>query len=113
MFDLRALTGLYDDSQSSLQRRLSSLARDAGGISRSLERFSDGARHDVSHFAHDAADVAWKQGSRAARAVGKQAWRAGRQVGKDPVPVAVAVAGLACLITLVMSSGKASARRRR
>jgi hypothetical protein len=113
MLDLRALTGLYDDTQSSLSRRLSSLAREAGGISRSLERFGDGARHDVSHFAHDAADIALRQGSRAARAVGKQAWRAGRQVGKDPVPAVVAVAGLACLVSLVMSSGKAAARNRR
>jgi hypothetical protein len=109
MLDLRALTGLYDDTQSSLSRRLGALAREASGISRSLERFGDGARHDVSHFAHDAADLALHQGSAAARALGKQAWRAGKAVRKDPVPTVVAVAGLACLLSLVMSSG--SSRR--
>ena len=113
MLDLRALTGLYDDSQSSLSRRLGSLAREASGISRSLEQFGHGTGRDISHFAHDAADVALHQGSRAARAVGKQAWRAGRAVGKDPVPAVVAVAGLACLVSLVMSSGNSRKRRRR
>lgn len=114
MLDLRALSGLYDDTQSSLSRRLGALAREASGISRSLEHIGSGARHDISHFAHDAADVALQQGAVAARALGKQAWRAGKAVRKDPVPTVVALAGLACLVSLVMSSGsgKYSSRRR-
>lgn len=114
MLDLRALTGLYDDTQSSLSRRLTALAREASGISRSLDHFGDGARHDLSRFAHDATDFARHEGAAVARAVGKQAWRAGKAVRKDPVPAVVAVAGLACLVSLVMSSGngKYSGRRR-
>ena len=113
MLDLRALSGLYDDTQSTLSRRLGELARDAGHLSRSLEKYGDGARHDISRFAHDAADVALEQGAVAARALGKQAWRAGKAVRKDPVPTVVALAGLACLVSLVMSSGNSRASGRR
>lgn len=107
MFDLRGLNlpGLYDDAQSGLTRRLSALAREASGISRSLERFGHGAGRDLSHVAHDMADGALHGGAVAARVLGKQAWRAGRAVRRDPVPAVVAVAGLACLISLIMSPG--------
>lgn len=108
MFDLRGLNlpNMYDDAQSGLSRRLSHLARDASSISRSLEKYGSSAGRDLSHFAHDATDAALHHGASAARMFGKQAWRAGKAVRRDPVPAVVAVAGLACLLTLVMSSGK-------
>jgi len=109
MFDLRGLNlpGLYDDAQSSLGKRLNSLAREASGISRSLEHFGSGARRDFGHAAHDFADY----GQVAARMIGKKAWKAGKAVRKDPVPAVVAVAGLACVVSLLMSSGSNKARR--
>ena len=108
MFDLRGhnLPHMYDEAQSALSRRLSHLARDASGISRSLEKFGAGAGRDVSHFAHDATDAALHHGASAARVIGKQAWRAGKAVRRDPVPAVVAVAGLACILSLIMSSDK-------
>jgi len=107
-------------AQHRLNRQIGSLAREAGQISELLNRFSSRAQHDAGHYAHDAgryahdlADEAWQQGAVAARVLGKQALRAGKAVGKDPIPAVIAVAGLACLLSLVTSSGRAAARRRR
>lgn len=101
-FDLSHFT---DSAQDRFGRQFSSLARDASHLSDALNRYTNGARHDVGHMAHDIADEALHQGAVAARILGKQAWRAGKAVRRDPVPTVVAVAGLACLISLVMSSG--------
>lgn len=74
-----------------------------------LSHFTDNAQHrfgnQFSSLAHDLADGAMHQGAVAARVLGKQAWKAGKAVGRDPVPAIVAVAGLACLLSLVLSSG--------
>lgn len=101
-FDLSRFT---EDAQDRFGSKFSSLARDAGHLAEALNRHSRGARHDLGHYAHDFADGALQQGATAARALGKQAWRAGNAVRKDPVPTVVALAGMACLLSLVMSSG--------
>jgi hypothetical protein len=101
-FDLSHFT---DDAQDRFGRQFASLARDASQLSSALARYSNGARHDVSHLAHDFADGAMQQGAVAARVLGKQAWRAGKAVRRDPAPTVAAVVGLACLVTLVMASG--------
>ncbi|MBN9361349.1 MULTISPECIES: hypothetical protein [unclassified Devosia] len=101
-FDLSHFT---DDAQDRFGRQFASLARDASQLSGALARYSNGARHDVSHLAHDFADGAVHQGAVAARVLGKQAWRAGKAVRRDPAPAVAAVVGLACLVTLVMASG--------
>lgn len=101
-FDLSRFT---DDAQDNFGRQFSSLARDASQLSKALNRYSAGARHDVSHLAHDLADGALHQGAVAARVLGRQARNAGRAVRNDPVPAVVAVAGLACLVSLVLASG--------
>lgn len=98
-------------SQRRLNRQVSSLARDAGHITDLLGRFTDNARREAGHYTHDLADEAWQHGAAAAKVIGRQAWRAGKAVGKDPVPAVIAVAGLACLLSLVASSGRASRRR--
>jgi hypothetical protein len=105
-------------AQRRLNRQVSSLARDAGHITDLLSRFTANMRRDADHYAHDAghyaqdfADEAWHQGAAAAKVLGKQALRAGKAVSKDPVPAVIAVAGLACLLSLVMSSGRAARRR--
>jgi hypothetical protein len=105
-------------TQRNLNRQLSGLSREASQIVDLLNQFSRGARRDAGHFAndaghyaHDLADEAWHQGAVAAKVIGKQALRAGKAVGKDPVPAVIAVAGLACLLTLAMSSGKSNRRR--
>jgi hypothetical protein len=103
---------LDHSSQRRLGRQVSSLARDAGHITDLLGRFTANARRDAQHYGHDLADEAWHQGAVAAKAVGKQAVRAGRAVGRDPMPAVIAVAGLACLITLVTASGRSSRHRR-
>lgn len=109
---------LDNHSQRRLNRQVSSLARDAGHITDLLARFTanarrdaDGYARDAGHYAHDLADEAWHQGTVAAKVLGKQALRAGKAVGKDPVPAVVAVAGLACLLSLVTSAGRSSRRR--
>ena len=102
---------LSDHSQRQLSRQVSSLARDAGNISEHLARFSADARRDAGHLAHDLADEAWQQGAVAAKALGQQALRAGKALRRDPVPVAVAVVGLACFLSLVLASGRATRRR--
>ena len=99
------LSHFSDTAQDRFGRQFSGLARDAGHLQQALSRFSDDARHDVGRVAHDFADEAMHQGAIAARVLGKQAWKAGKAVRKDPVPAVVAVAGLACLLSLVMSSG--------
>lgn len=98
-------------SQDQLGRQIASLSRDAAHISDALRRFGSGAGRDASHFAHHLADGALHQGAYAAKLLGRQARKAGRAVGKDPVPAMVAVAGLACLLTLAMSGGGKSRRR--
>lgn len=102
---------LSDHSQRQLSRQVSSLARDAGHISDLLARFSADARRDAGHLAHDLADEAWQQGAVAAKALGQQALRVGKAVRRDPVPAVVAVAGLACLLSLILASGRAGRRR--
>lgn len=103
---------LDNSTQRRLGRQVSSLASDAGHITDLLGRFTANARREAQHYGHDLADGALHQGAVAARVLGKQAMRAGRAVGRDPVPAIVAVAGLACLLTLVTSSGKSRSRRR-
>jgi hypothetical protein len=103
---------LDHSTQRRLSRQVSGLARDAGHITDLLARFTANARREAQHYGHDFADEAWHQGAVAAKAIGKQAVRAGRAVGRDPVPAVVAVAGLACLLTLVMASGRSPRRRR-
>jgi hypothetical protein len=99
-------------TQRRLNRQVSSLARDAGHITDLLSRFTANARREAGHYGHDLADEAWHQGAVAAKVIGKQAVRAGKAVGKDPIPAVIAVAGLACLLTLVTSSGRSSSRNR-
>lgn len=101
-FDLSHFT---DEAQDRFGRQFAGLARDAGQLSKALARYSDGARHDVSQFAHDMADSAMHQGAVAAKVLGKQAWRAGKAVRRDPAPAVAAMVGLACLVSLLMASG--------
>lgn len=110
---------LDHSTQRRINRQVSSLSRDAGHITDLLSRFTANARRDAGHYANDAnhyaqdfADEAWHQGTAAAKVIGKQAVRAGKAVGKDPVPAVIAIAGLACLLALATSSGRASNRRR-
>lgn len=91
-------------TQRRLNRQVSSLARDAGHITELLSRFTANAQREAQHYGHDLADEAWHQGAVAAKVLGKQALRAGRAVGKDPMPAVIAVAGLACLLSLATSS---------
>lgn len=99
------LSHFADDTQDRFGRQFAGLSRDARHLSDALSRYTDSTRHDLGHVAHDLADEAWHQGRIAARVLGKQAWKAGKAVRKDPVPAAVAVVGLACLLSLVTSSG--------
>ena len=102
---------LDNSTQRRLSRQVSSLARDAGHITDLLGRFTANARREAQHYGHELADDAWHTGAVAAKAISKQAVKAGRAVGRDPIPAVVAVAGLACLIALVTSSGRSSRRR--
>jgi hypothetical protein len=106
-------------AQHRLNRQIASLAREANQISDVLGQFTRGARrdaahyaHDAGHYAHDLTDEAWRQGAVAAKVLGKQALRAGKAVGRDPMPAVVAVAGLACVLSLVLASGRRANRRR-
>lgn len=103
---------LDNSIQRRLNRQVSSLARDAGHITDLLGRFTANASREAQHYGHDFADEAWHQGAAAAKVIGKQAVRAGRAVGRDPVPAVIAIAGLACLLTLITSSGHSSRRGR-
>lgn len=96
--------------QHQLNGQLAGLSREVAHISQNMRHLSSGAGRDVNHLAHNLADTAWHQGAVAARVLGRQASKAGRAVGKDPFPAVVAVAGLACLATLIMSSGKSRRR---
>ena len=100
------LSHFADDAQHSFGRQFAGLSRDARHLSQALARYADHTRDDLGHVAHDLADGAWHQGRVAARVLGKQAWKAGNAVRKDPVPATVAVIGLACLLSLVTSSGR-------
>ncbi len=100
-FDLSRIT---DDAQDRFGRQFAGLARDMRHFSDSLSRYADNTRHDIGHVAHDFVDEAWEQGRVAAHALGKQARKAGRAVRRDPVPAAVALIGLACLVSLVATS---------
>lgn len=100
------LSHLAEGAQDRFGRQFASLARDARHLSESLARYTDSTRNDLGHIAHDFADQAWHQGAVAARVLGKQARKAGKAVRKDPVPAAVALVGLACLLSLVASSGR-------
>jgi hypothetical protein len=109
---------LDHSTQRRINRQVSSLSRDASHITDLLARFTTNARregghyaHDAGNYAHDFADEAWHQGAVAAKVLGKQALRAGKAVGRDPMPAVVAVAGLACLMALVASSGNSRKRR--
>ena len=102
---------LNDHAQHRLNRQLSSLSRDAGHVTDLLSHLTSNARRDAGHYAHDFVDDAWRQGSAVAREVGKQAAKAGRAVQKDPVPAVVAVAGFACLLSLIFASGRTRQRR--
>jgi hypothetical protein len=101
-FDLSHFT---DSAQHRFGNQFSSLARDARHLSDALSRYTDHAGRDLGHFAHDFADDALHQGAVAARVLGKQAWKAGKAVRRDPAPTVAAIVGIACLVTLVMSSG--------
>lgn len=101
-FDLSHFT---DSAQDRFGRQFSSLARDSRHLSDALARYADHTRRDLGHVAHDFADDAMHHGAVAARVLGKQAWKAGKAVRRDPAPAVAAMVGLACLVTLVMSSG--------
>lgn len=102
---------LDNHTQHKLNRQIASLARDAGHISDALGRFAAQAQRDAGRHAHDLIDETWEHGTAAARVVGEQAMRAGKAVSKDPVPAVVAVAGLACLVSLVLASSRVASRR--
>ena len=102
------LSHFTDVAQDRFGKQFSSLARDVRHLSDALARYTDHTRQDIGNIAHDFADGALQQGAVAARVLGEQAWKAGKAVRKDPVPAVVAIAGLACLLSLVMT---ASTRR--
>lgn len=97
-------------NQDNLGRQVAGLSREMSHISSALRRAGVHTGHDAVSLAGNFADSALHQGARAARLMGRQARKAGKAVGRDPAPAIVAVAGLACLLSLVMSSG--SPRRR-
>ena len=99
----------FDHAQ--LSRQLASLVCDAGNMAAQLRRFGGHTSHDLQHFARDLGGQALHQGAEAAQLIGMRALRSGKAVGRDPVPAIVAVAGLACLINLVLASGRARQRR--
>lgn len=99
------LSHFADAAQDRIGRQLSSLARDTQHLSDVLARYTDQKRHDLGHVAHELADEALQQGAVAAQVLGKQAWKMGKAVRRDPVPAVAAVVGVACLLSLVMSSG--------
>ena len=103
-------TGFADDATQRIGRQLASLSREASHVTESLRRLTANTGRDAGHYAHDLADQALHQGTAVARVVGKQAWRAGRAVSRDPAPAIAAVVGVACLLTLVLGSGKRSRR---
>jgi HJR/Mrr/RecB family endonuclease len=80
-----------------LVHQISALRRDLTGSSRSLVR-------SATHTAADFGEDLLHQGERVARGVGKQAMRAGHAIQKDPVPTVVALAGFACLMSLILAS---------
>ncbi|MBN9311248.1 MAG: hypothetical protein J0I99_10420 [Devosia sp.] len=100
------LSHLADGTQERFGRQFASLASEARHLSEALARYTESARHDLGHVAHDLADQAVQKGAVAARVMGRQAWKAGKAVRNDPVPVVVALVGLACLLSLVVSSGR-------
>jgi hypothetical protein len=100
------LQGLSQHAQHRLGRQVESLTRDVGHIADSLRRFGGGAGKDIGQIAHNVADEAMHQGAEVAKLVGEQAYQAGRAIRRDPLPTIMAVAGLACLLSLLMSSGK-------
>ncbi len=100
------LTQFTDGASDRFGRQFASLARDASQLSDVLNRYTRGARHDLSHYAHDLADEAMRQGVATARVLGKQARRVGKAVRRDPVPTVVAIAGMACLLSLLMTGAR-------
>lgn len=103
---------LDHSTQRRVDRQIAGLARDAGHITELLGRFTANARRGAGHYGHEIADEALHQGALAAKAIGKRALRAGRAVGKDPMPAVIAIAGLACLVSLAASSRRGARRSR-
>jgi len=100
-FDLSHFT---DGAQQRFGRQFAHLARDARNLSDTLSHYTNNSHHGLGGFAHDLADGARHQGAVAAHVLGKQAYKAGTAIRRDPIPTIVAVAGLACLVSLMMSS---------
>jgi hypothetical protein len=101
---------LDNKTQRNLSRQISGLARDAGQITNQIARFTDHAKRDATQYAQHIADDAWEQGTAVAKVVGKQAAKAGKAFSRDPLPAVIAAAGLACLLALVLTSGRGHRR---
>lgn len=99
--DIAAWTHHAEDR---LSRQIASLGKEASSIAETLSRYGARAGNKAGHFIHDVADEAAHGTAVVAHRAGRQAVRAGRAVSKDPLPAVVAVAGLACLLSLLLGS---------
>jgi ElaB/YqjD/DUF883 family membrane-anchored ribosome-binding protein len=91
-----------EHAEEKIARQLSHLREEVDALTHSLQRMSRHVGKDAGHAANDLLDQAWHQGEVVAQQLGKQAVRTGRAVRKDPVPIIVAVAGLALLASLLI-----------
>lgn len=104
--DGRDIQHFSDQTLRQLARQVAHLQRDAGRFGQQAERYGAHLGHDAGNFLSDLADQAWHQGEAATRYLGKRVKKAGKAVSRDPAPAVAAVVGLACLMTLLLSSGK-------
>lgn len=90
-------------TQHDISRRIAALGRE---LSRLAGQASYSAGHEVEHATNSLAALARRQAPRLARMARRQARLAGATVARDPLPAVMALAGLACLASLVLASRK-------
>ncbi|WP_417308936.1 hypothetical protein [Devosia sp.] len=100
----RNIAAWTQQAEDRLSRQIANLGQEASSIAETLGRYSARAGHNAGHFIHDVAEDAAHGTAVVASRAGRQAARAGRAVGKDPLPAVAAVAGLACLLSLLLGS---------
>lgn len=91
-------------AQDEIVHHLAQLRRDVLALSGNAGRYGS----QLQHGAGELGEALVHQGAAVARQVARQAKRAGGAVKRDPVPAAVIVFGLACLVSLAL--GQKSSR---
>lgn len=92
-----------EDALADVQRQIAKLSRDLKSLGHHSEQSLRRGAHDVGELLADEASEMARHIGRGARQVGRTAGKARRAFVRDPMPSVIAVIGIGCLISMMMS----------